>query len=803
MLEGYISRIIFRNEENGYTVFILEFKNNKSRNNKKSDDGENPEENGIPEKNEIPAKSEKQKNSKKSGDNEKLTADNVQKINEELIYYEDDVVCVGFFNAIEEGIYVKVDGHMEDNFRGPQFRVTSYEICVPKDSQAMERYLASGAIKGIGVSLAARIVSKFKEDTFRVIEEEPELLVKVRGISEKKAQEIGVQFHEKQEMRNAMMFMQKLGISNNTAIKLHKKYGERIYEVLRENPYQLADEVDGIGFRTADEIAAKAGVPVDSDYRIKSAILYVLNLNLGNGHSYLPMEQLSHELSQLLGIRDLNLSDYLSDLSIDRKIKVRTEGEKKNVYLLRLYYMELNCARMLWDLNVEFKVSSADIKRQLDKCCKDMEFELDVRQLEAVTESIRHGFFLLTGGPGTGKTTTINAILAYFDSKGMDVLLAAPTGRAARKMKETTGWEAQTVHRLLGVSAGKEEEGRENYMVFERNEDNPLETDVVIIDEASMVDIYLLNALLRAIVPGTRLIFVGDMNQLPSVGPGNVLRDIVDSGCFPMKRLEHIFRQAAKSDIIVNAHRINKGEYPVLDNKSLDFFMLERKKADEIIGVIIYLISKKLPDYVKAKPMEIQVLTPMRRGPLGVERLNPVLQRYLNPPEDSKAEKKYKDRVFRTGDKVMQIKNNYQLKWEIKDDYGVKRLEGSGVYNGDIGIIIEISDYLDVLVVEFEEGKRVIYHEAELEELELAYAITVHKSQGSEYPAVLIPLLSGSGMLLNRNLLYTAVTRARKCVTILGRKELVYQMVDNNQERKRYSALKERILEIRQKEMED
>lgn len=736
--EGYVSRIIFRNEGNGYTVFVLEQK-------------------------------------------------------------KDDIVCTGLFNAIEVGEFLKLTGHMEDNFRGPQFKVSSYEICVPRDTEAMERYLASGVIKGIGASLSSKIVGMFGEDTFRVIEEEPELLARIKGISEKKAQDIGVQFNEKHENRQATIFMQKLGISNSNAIKIYKKYGKRIYQILKENPYRLADEMNGIGFRTADEIAAKAGIPVDSDYRIKSAVIYILNQGLSMGHVCLPVSYIKEELSELLRIETENLEEYFADLSMERKIKIKSDGNKERmVYLLKLYFMELNCARMLLDLNLDFKIVKSDVENQIKKCSKNMDFELDKRQSEAVTEAVGHGFFVLTGGPGTGKTTTINAMIAYFDSQGMEILLAAPTGRAARKMKETTGWEAQTVHRLLGVSPGHGDEDGEAYMRFEKDEQNPLEADVVIIDEVSMVDIFLLHALLRAIAPGTRLIFVGDVNQLPSVGPGNVLRDIMNSESFHVAHLEKIFRQAAKSDIVLNAHRINRGEYPVLDNESKDFFMLERETADEIIGVIIYLISKKLPAYVKAETKEIQVLTPTRKGLLGVERMNPILQQYLNPPAADKEEKKYGDKLFRVGDKVMQIKNNYQLAWEIRDDYGGKRLEGSGIYNGDIGTIMEISEYLDVLVVEFEDSKRVTYHGADLDELELAYAITIHKSQGSEYPAVLIPLLPGSAMLFTRNLLYTAVTRAKKCVTIVGKSEVVRRMVENNQERTRYSTMKKRILEMRE-----
>ena len=659
---------------------------------------------------------------------------------------------------------------------------------------SIERYLGSGAIRGVGAALAGRIVRKFKEDTFRIIEEEPERLAEVKGISERKAREIAEQVEEKKDMRQAMIYLQKYGISTTLAAKIYQYYGNGIYRVLEENPYQMADHISGVGFRTADEIAKRIGIHTDSDYRIRSGIFYTLLQGVNAGHIFLDEELLARRAGQLLEVDLEHIEKYLMDLSMERKVILKEADGVKRVYPSNYYYMEMNTAKMLHDLNVTYDVSETGVLHRLAQIEENMDLPLDEKQREAVVEAVRHGVLVLTGGPGTGKTTTINAMIHYFESDGADILLAAPTGRAAKRMTETTGYEAQTVHRLLEVSGNPEDEEQKNG--FSRNRDNPLETDVIIVDEMSMVDLPLMHALLSAVCVGTRLILVGDRNQLPSVGPGSVLKDIIASKCFPVVKLTRIFRQAGESDIVVNAHKINRGEPVILDNKSRDFFFLKRQDANTIISVVLTLIQKKLPKYVNAEPYDIQVLTPMRKGLLGVERLNGILQEYLNPPSPSKAEKEYGDKKFREGDKVMQIRNNYQIEWEVCTKYGMTVDKGLGVFNGDMGIIREINTYAETMTVEFDEHRQVSYSFQSLDELELAYAITIHKSQGSEYPAVVIPLLQGPRQLYNRNLIYTAVTRARKCVTLVGSEQVFADMIQNNNELNRNSSLAEQIREF-------
>lgn len=732
---GYVGHIVFRNEENGYTVFHLE-----------NDDGE--------------------------------------------------VTCVGNFNFINEGEMLELAGeYVNHNVYGTQLKVTSHVVKEPEDVVSIERYLGSGAVKGVGAALAGRIVKKFKEDTFRIIEEEPERLAEIKGISERKAREIAEQVEEKKDMRKAMIYLQKYGISTKLAAKIYRYYGMRVYKVLEENPYQLADNIEGVGFKTADEIASRIGIHTDSDYRIKSGLFYTLQQAVGEGHIYLPQDILLKRAGELLGVEMQDISKHVMDLCIEKKTVLKECGDEMRIYPAHYYYLELNTAKMLHDLNIDCKMPEDMMERRLKKVEDAEQIELDAMQHRAVIESIKHGLLILTGGPGTGKTTTINTMIQFFESEGMSILLAAPTGRAAKRMTEATGYEAQTIHRLLEVNVNPEE--TDSSGGFMRNRQNPLETDVLIIDEMSMVDLTLMHALLSAVVPGTRLVLVGDVDQLPSVGPGSVLRDIIISGCFPVVTLTRIFRQAGTSDIVVNAHKINAGEPVILDNKSRDFFFLRRQDADTIIGVTIMLIQKKLPKYVGAQPGEIQVMTPTRKGLLGVERLNTILQRYLNPESPKKAEKEIGGRLFREGDKVMQIKNNYQLEWEVTTKFGLAVDRGTGVFNGDMGVITEISQYTETVEVEFDESRKVKYGFDMVEELELAYAITVHKSQGSEYPAVIIPLLSGPRLLYNRNLLYTAVTRAKKCLTIVGSDEVFQEMIQNKNEQARYTSLAERIQEFR------
>ena len=732
-ITGYIDHIIFRNEDNGYTVFQL---NNE----------------------------------------------------------EGELTCVGKFSYIGEGEFLELEGEytMHPSY-GMQLQVTNHRIKEPEDRESIERYLGSGAVKGIGPALAGKIVAKFGEDTFRIMEEEPERLAEIKGISERKAREICVQVEEKKDLRQAMIYLQKYGISIHLAVKIYQKYGLGTYSVLEENPYKLADDIEGVGFRTADEIASRIGIHTDSDFRIQSGIFYTLLQSVQEGHVYLEENVLSERAAQLLEVELKDIEKYLMDLAMTKKVVLKQDGEKVRVYPAQYYYMEMNTARMLKELNINYDEPDDLIRRRIDKLEEETESTLDEQQKRAVAEAVKHGIFILTGGPGTGKTTTINAMIRYFLSEGMDIRLAAPTGRAAKRMTETTGYEAQTIHRLLEVSGSPEESSKGG---FGRNQDNPLETDVVIIDEMSMVDLALMHALLSSVVPGTRVIFVGDRNQLPSVGPGKVLQDLIESHAFPVMMLTRIFRQAQESDIVVNAHRINAGEEVRLDNKSRDFFFLKRQDADVIISVILTLIQKKLPRYVKAKMTDIQVLAPMKKGLLGVERLNRILQQYLNPPSVKKQEKEYGERLFRVGDKVMQTKNNYQLEWEIATKYGLVVDKGVGVFNGDIGIVTAIHTYDETVDVEFDEKRKVKYPFKMLDELELAYAITIHKSQGSEYPAVVIPLLAGPRQLYCRNLLYTAVTRAKKCVTLVGNETVFREMIQNVDEQKRNTSLAERIQEI-------
>ena len=733
--KGYVEHIVFRNGDNGYTVFHLT-----------TEDGE--------------------------------------------------ITCVGTFPYINEGELLQVSGeYIIHNVYGLQLQVSEHEILEPEDLISIERYLGSGAIKGLGAVLAGRIVRRFKGDTFRIIEEEPERLAEVSGISERKAREITVQVYEKKDMRKAMIYLQKFGITLALAAKIYAQYGQEVYRVMEENPYQIADRIPGVGFKTADEIARRIGIHTDSDYRIRSGLFYVLLQATADGHIYLPEAELLYRTKELLEIEIGDISKYLMDLSMERKVIVKEKEDGRRIYPAQYYYMELTTAKMLHDLNVNYEIADVVIEKRLSQIEKNANLELDDMQRQAVIAAVRHGVLVLTGGPGTGKTTTINAMIHFFESEGMDIYLAAPTGRAAKRMTEATGYEARTIHRMLEL--GYVPEGDDNRMHYGKNEENPLEADVIIVDEMSMVDLPLMNVLLRAVVVGTKLILVGDKDQLPSVGPGSVLKDLIESHCFPVITLNKIFRQAEESDIVVNAHKINRGEEVILDNKSNDFFFLKRNDANTIISVVLTLIQKKLPKYVDAQPFDIQVLTPMRKGMLGVERLNSILQQYLNPADPKKAEKEYGDKVFRVGDKVMQIKNNYQLEWEITTKYGLVVDNGVGVFNGDIGRITEINTYTETLEVEFEEKKKVRYPFELLEELELAYAVTIHKSQGSEYPAVVIPLLQGPRQLYHRNLIYTAVTRARKCVTLVGSDATFQEMICNVNEQNRYTSLAEQLLELR------
>lgn len=737
-IEGTIDHIIYRNEDNGYTVLDLMLKKG-----------------------------------------EMITA-------------------TGTLPLIDPGETVSAEGEFRDHaVYGKQFRIESIEVIPPEDSASALRYLSSGAVKGIGEGLAKRIVAAFGSDSFRIMEEEPERLAEIKGISIRKAMEISAAFEAKAASRQAFSFLQQYGISNVMAQKIYDKYKDRLYDIIRTNPYQLIEDIEGVGFKTADRIASEAGIKTDSAFRIRSGILYTLLNAENDGNMCLPMDELCSQAEELLAVSEEEVREQTECLSVERKLILKKRGDMIMVYHETAYYAEAECARMLVDLDLRDDSDESLSYDEVRKLEQKAQIELEDMQREAVVRAISDGVLVMTGGPGTGKTTTINLILKYFASKGMDMMLTAPTGRAAKRMTEATGLEARTIHRLLGVNAGIDGKNAG----FEKNQQNPLETDVVVVDEMSMVDVFVFRSLLRAITPGTKLILVGDENQLPSVGPGAVLKDIIASGSFSVVTLTKIYRQSEAGDIVMNAHSIRMGKEIRLDNGSKDFFFLERNEAAKIIAGIIYLVQTKLPPYVHCRPEEIQVMTPMRKGPLGVESLNLKLQEAFNPPDRKKSELETLNGVFRLGDKVMQIKNDYQIEWEISTERGMVVETGTGIFNGDVGNIIAVSSA--AVMVKFEDGRKAEYKNEALGELELAYAITIHKSQGSEYPAVIIPLLSGPQMLMNRNLLYTGITRARDCVVILGRRETVSAMIANTTEQTRYTGLKERIIEIEKMEKTD
>ncbi|MBQ9277230.1 MAG: ATP-dependent RecD-like DNA helicase [Lachnospiraceae bacterium] len=764
--EGIIEKIIYKNDENGYAVFSV--------------DGEDGEE-----------------------------------------------VFVGTLFGIGEGLYIIAEG---DYVNHPQydiqFKFTSCEIKMPEDTLGIERYLSSGIVKGIGEVLAKRIVKKFKADTLRIIEQEPERLAEISGISERKARSIAISYQEKKEFQHVIIFLSEYGISVNLAIKIYNEYGEKVYEILRGNPYKIAEDITGVGFKTADEIARRMGIEKNSEFRIRSAIIYVLNSAIGDGHMFLPKEEvikrtllltrendaISYEEEFSFGYAEYESSvsastvfeeaaelieNQLAELIISGRIVIKNVDGMDAVYLASNYYVELNTARMLLDKKLRYEMPEHELEAAIASIEKDMEMVLDSVQRDAVKSAITAGVCVITGGPGTGKTTIIDAIIRYFMKKGMDIRLCAPTGRAAKRMTESTGRPAETIHRLLEFSGIPDDNDMDNKSLrFGRNAGNPLECDAIIVDEMSMVDSFIFYSLLCAVMNGTRLILVGDINQLPSVGAGNVLKDIINSDCFPVTSLTKIYRQESGSDIVYNAHKINQGEHIDITNKNKDFFFIPRNNVTAITNEIKELIIKNLPPYLGISPQDIQVLTPMKKNEVGVEKLNVKLKSFINPASPKKDEVEKNDVIFRTGDKVMQIKNNYKLEWKIYGERGYVTEEGVGVFNGDMGIISNISHYDEELTVLFDDGRTVVYPYNGLSELEHAFAVTIHKSQGSEYPVVIIPLLSGPPKLLNRNLIYTAITRAKRMVVIVGNLNLINQMIDNKEEQKRYTTLMYRLQEM-------
>ncbi len=724
---------------------------------------------------------------------------------------DDSMVCTGYLQQMNAGEYMEFTGEYVFHPKyGQQFHTDQAQRIMPESLEGLERYLGSGAIKGIGPVLARRIIERFGEDTVRILDEEPERLAEIRGITRQKAQQIASAQEEQKDLRNVCIFLGEYGITNALAVRLFGLYDQEIYTIIRDNPYQLADEVSGIGFRKADEIARRTGIDPGSDYRIRACIIYVLEQALEQGNVYLPDHILKHRVMQTLQpvtvdgiceIEDTDLENALVGLLLEQRLIIKGT-DPRQVFYSRNYYTELGIASMMAGLNLHVDIPEQKLQQRITKVEEQAGLQLDEMQRKAVKAAAGSGILIITGGPGTGKTTTIKALIRYFENEGLErIFLAAPTGRAAKRMTEATGHEAKTIHRMLEL--GTELDDTSDGARFNRNEDSPLEADVVIIDEVSMIDIFLMSALLRAIHPGTRLILAGDANQLPSVGPGNILKDIIASECFETVKLVKIFRQAEESEIITNAHKINRGEPISLRPDSKDFIFIKRDNPANITGAVLTLLRDKLPGYVQADIRDIQVLSPMKKTNLGVNQLNRFLQSSLNPPQPGKHEIAIGGLVLREGDKVMHIKNNYNLAWQMRTSSGYVYDKGTGVFNGDIGIVEKINPHSNMLEVQFDDGKHAVYEAELMEELTLAYAATIHKSQGSEYPAVILPLLSGPDILMTRNILYTAVTRARKCVVIVGNEHTIQRMIENSRERERFSGLKERLLEIMHHQIRD
>ncbi|NLV76584.1 MAG: ATP-dependent RecD-like DNA helicase [Tissierellia bacterium] len=706
--------------------------------------------------------------------------------------FDGKATIVGYAPLINVGETVKVEGEWiyHPNY-GEQLEITNIWTVTPSTVNGIEKYLSSGLIPHIGPKTAKRIVDRFGLDTLDIIQYNPEKLKEIEGIGDKKLKKIVEAFEEQGEIRDIMVFLQQYDITPNYSIRIYKKYGKDTIKIISQNPYKLSEDIFGIGFKTADKIAQKMGIDKNSPYRIEGGIRYTLMKYAGAGHSYVPKNELIQSTAQLLELEEYLVEGSLQDLAIKGTIHISTIDDQVLIYYTPFHVAENNVSRKIVEIS---RVELKELDIDLDKAIKAIEGEEGIqfaeKQIEAIKESVENGIVVITGGPGTGKTTTINAIIKIFEDQGLKVHLAAPTGRAAKRMTETTGREAKTIHRLLEYSFMEED------MAFGLNEDSPLDTDLLIIDEASMIDILLMNNLLKAIMPGTRLILVGDVDQLPSVGAGNVLKDIIESGVVKVVELDEIFRQAEESMIVVNAHRINKGEYPYLNRKGKDFYFIRETNPKIIADTVVELCKDRLPNYYGIDPLkDIQVLSPMKKGDIGINVLNKQLQEALNPKGFGKKEKILGDELFRVGDKVMQIKNNYSTEWEIIKD-GVLQEKGEGVFNGDLGFILDIDDEDRVMKILFDDEKEVEYSFNQLDELKLSYATTVHKSQGSEFEVVVMPIYWGPPMLLTRNLLYTAITRAKRLVVLVGEEKYLKSMIRNNRIAKRYSSLDYKIRSI-------
>ncbi len=726
--QGIITEIIFHNEENGYTIAVMETE-------------------------------------------------------------DEYFTVVGCLPSCVKGSGYKLRGTFKIHpTYGEQFAFSEFEEMLPTGKAGIEGFLASGVIKGIGPKMAAAIVNQFGEETLEIMEHEPERLSLVSGIGPKKAESIAESFAAHREFANVSMFFQEYGVSADYALKLYKIYGAAATELIKENPYRLVEEVYGIGFRKADTIAEKMGIEKESTFRIHSGIKYGLSYYVGEGNTYMPQQELCEKVADLLELSTELIYENMVAMAFEGDIQIDNLGGQTVVYLYLYYLAEQKvCKNIAAIANANLKSLSVDIDSMIKMTEGETGIVLSEQQIAAVKSSLTSGISVITGGPGTGKTTIINTIINIFEHSEFKVAIAAPTGRAAKRITETSGHYASTIHRLLEYYYC---EG-EDVMKFGKTSEDPLKYDVVIVDEASMIDLMLMQGLTDAIKPGTRLIMVGDYDQLPSVGAGNVLRDIIESEYVHTVILKEIFRQAEESMIVVNAHRINKGEYPFVNGKDKDFFLMERSSEKAILDLILELVTKRLAAYYEGiiPVRDIQVLTPVRKGSLGSISLNKELQQALNPPREDLMERKFGEKLFRENDKVMQIKNNYQMGWKKRRDFS----EGQGIFNGDVGFIEKIDKEFNQMTVIFDEDKYVTYDFSQLDELELAYAVTVHKSQGSEFPIVVMPISWFPPVLATRNLLYTAVTRGKQIVVLVGSEGRMNAMIDNNRIKMRYSGLRYRL----------